>query len=274
MLLVVSALFAFVLVALVVTVLRPDTDLEDEPTELVDPGTQRPLIREQPVLPWIVGLLACLLLLVLLDMPLWIAAATAAVLGVGTGIFLRFLNERRLARFQFQLADAIDLMVSTLRAGGGLTDALRGAAQESGRPLRRYLQELVERVRLGEEPERVLVNLEERIPLESFRLFSFTLAAHWRGGGSLATTLSNVGRSIRDRVDVARRVSSQAIETQVSVIFVMGITYALALFMWFTYPDRVEAFTGSELGGMFVGLAVLLQGVGLFWISRTTRIEV
>ena len=277
MLQIVGVLFVFVLVALVFSVLR---DVPEERGQELDRdpevagGASRPLVREYPLVPWLVGAVAVLLLLVLSPMPFWIAVAAAAVVGVASSILLRFLHDRRLTRFQYQLADAIDLMVSTLRAGGGLTDALLGAAQESGRPLRGFLSELVERVRIGEEPEHVLADLEDRVPLESFRLFTFTLAAHWRGGGSLATTLSNVGRSIRDRVDVSRRVSSQAIETQVSVVFVVLVTYGLALFMWLTYPERMDAFVGSELGAMFIALAVVLQAVGLFWIAQMTRIEV
>ena len=270
----VATLFVFVLVALAFTVLRPDPDAETEVVDLQDARTSRPLFRERPWVAWVVGAIAFAILFLGLGVPSWIAGAAAAVVGVTTGIVMRFLVKRRLARFQFQLADAIDLMVSTLRAGGGLTDALLGAAREAGRPLGGLLLELVERVRLGEEAEKVLADQEDRVPLESYRLFTFTLAAHWRGGGSMATTLSNVGRSIRDRVNVARRVGSQAIESQISAVFVMLITYGLALFMWFTYPERVAAFAGTELGVMFIGLAVLLQAIGLFWIAQMTRIEV
>ena len=91
---------------------------------------------------------------------------------------------------------------------------------------------------------------------------------------SLATTLSNVGRTIRDRVDVKRRVRSQAVETQVSVVAVLVITYGLAAMMWNNYPDRFLTFATSELGSMFIGLSIFLQAVGLFWISRISRIEV
>ena len=136
------------------------------------------------------------------------------------------------------------------------------------------MHELIERIRLGERPESVLTSLEERVPLESLRLFTFTLGAHWQGGGSLATTLSNVGRTIRDRFEVARRVRGQAVETEVSVVGVMVVTYSLALLMWNNYPDRVELFATSELGSMFIGFTIVMQGFGIFWISRVTRIEV
>ena len=268
-------LLVFVVVALVATILRaPGRGGRQERSAVLEGRPERALVRPRPLVPWIAGAATAATLVLWLGIYLTIAAAVGGVVGISTAILLRFLESRRLARFEFQLVDAIDLMVSTLRAGGGLTDALGGAARESGRPLRSWLNELMDRVRLGEEPEVVLANLEERVPLESFRLFTMTLSAHWQGGGSLASTLSNVGRTIRDRVDVTRRIRSQAVETQVSALAVLLVTYGLALLMYNNYPDRFELFATSELGAMFIGASILLQGVGLLWIAGMTRIRV
>jgi len=247
----------------------------------VEPGTGAPpATARRRAVAWPRGLLAPgvgLLVgagLLSISVPEPIAVSVAVLSAALVAVGLRSLEARRVGIFESQLADGIDLMVSTLRAGGGLTDALGGAIRESRAPFRAALSELVERIRLGDPPREVLEDLEERIDLESFRLFSFTLGAHWEGGGSLATTLSDVGRSIRDRVDVARRVRSQAVETQASVVGVLVVTYGLALLMWNNYPDRMRTFTESELGGMFIALTILLQGVGLLWITRLSRVEV
>ena len=58
------------------------------------------------------------------------------------------------------------------------------------------------------------------------------------------------------------------------VVAVLVITYGLAAMMWNNYPDRFLTFATSELGSMFIGLSIFLQAVGLFWISRISRIEV
>ncbi len=268
-------LLAFVLVALLASLLAPGRDVEGPAPQVAASwlrgGSTGAVVT---LLPIVVGAIVAVALILSFDMVPWIAGAIGAVAAVALGLTLRMIVARKLAQLELQLANAIDIMVSTLRAGGGLTDALNGAAREARAPLRPYLFELIERIQIGERPEDVLNSFEERIPLESFRLFTFTLAAHWQGGGSLATTLSNVGRTIRDRVDVVRRVRSQAVETQVSVVGVMVVTYGLALLMWRNYPDRVQLFADSELGSMFIGASILLQAIGLFWIASMTKIEV
>ena len=267
-------LLIFVAVAFIVLAVRGGR-VSVEADDAVRPAVAPEMMaRPNMLLPWVVGLVVVAALKVGVGVPLWISVAIGVAVGIGVGILLRFLARRWVNKLEFQLADGIDLIVMTLRAGGSLPMALTTAARESKRPLRSYLNELVERIRIGERPELVLADLEDRIPLESFRLFSYALAAHWEGGGSLASTLSNVGRTIRDRVDLARRVSAQAVETQVSVLGVLAITYGLALLMWNNYPDRVDKFISSEIGSGFIALTIFLQGLGLFWISRMTKIEV
>ena len=269
-----SILLVFVLLALIATIVRSPEDELNAPAAPKRVPRRGPFGRKRPYLPILLGAGTSFALFSTLGMHGGISLATGGVIGCCAWILQRFLVSRRIQAFEFQLTEAIDLMVSTLRAGGGLTDALTGAMDETRRPLRYSLAELNDRIQLGENPEGILADLEERIPLESFRLFGFTLSTHWSGGGSLATTLSNVGRTIRDRVDVQRRVQSQAIETRVSAIFVLVITYGLALLGWVSYPERFELFANSELGAMFIAAAIAMQAFGLLWITLMTRIEV
>lgn len=271
---VLSVLLLFTLVAIALIALRGRRQYEIV-DDIEAARTERPAEGRSTLLwPLAAVLVALAVLLFVLQLPLLIAVAIAVAVGVSVAILLKFLANRRMQKLEFQIADGIDLIVMTLRAGSSLSMALASAAAETRRPFRNYLSELVERIRLGESPNTVLADLEERIPQESFRLFSYALAAHWEGGGSLATTLANVGRTIRDRVDLTRRVSSQAVETQVSVLGVLVITYGLALLMWNNYPDRFESFASSEIGTGFIALTILMQGIGVLWISRMTRIEV
>ncbi len=224
-------------------------------------------------MPWACGVAVALALALTGALGGALALAAGALSAAVLVVVRRERHARRRIRVELQLADAIDLAVGSLRAGGSLTEALTSAAAESRAPFRRYVDELVHRVRLGDDPLVVLAELEARVPLESFRLFSFTLAAHWQGGGSLASTLATVGRTIRDRVAVTRRVRSQAMESQVSAVGVLVVTYLLAWMMWRTYPARMETFFGTQVGAVLVAAAVALQALGLLWISRMTRIE-
>jgi Flp pilus assembly protein TadB len=181
------------------------------------------------------------------------------------------LAERRVQKIESQLADAIDLMVGALRAGAGFKKALESALRESPPPLNRQLEEVVNRIELGASAQAVFRSLTERVPLETFLLFSSALSVHWEVGGSLAPTLATVGRTIRDRIELSRRSRAMTTQARVSIISVLCVTYFIALFMWFNDPGRMRGFLSTNVGSFLVAAAVTMQALGIAWSAYISR---
>src|SRR5262249_2631791 len=98
-----------------------------------------------------------------------------------------------------------------------------------------------------------------------------SVAIHWEVGGSLATTLATVGHTVRDRIELSRRVRAQGVEAHASVAVVLLLAYLLAFLMWRANPDRLRAFFRPGVGtGLGAGV-VSLQAIGLLWMSRLSR---
>ena len=194
---------------------------------------------------------------------------TAALLYLGE----MYRADSQTERMESQLADAVDLMVASLRAGSALLAALDTALAQARSPLREELENVVGRMRVGEDPRVVVKDLARRVPFESFRLFAHCLLVHWETGGSLAGSLRTVGRTIRDRLEVSRRISAQAVESQVSVAAVMAITYGLTIMMWNTNPDQIRKLVYSQFGSWVANGLMVMQSIGMVWIWRMSRIR-
>ncbi len=205
--------------------------------------------------------------------PIPFALAAAGIVGVVVGIVESLRASTRTLALEMQLTEAIDGLVSALRVGMSLPKALEVAMQESKAPLRGYLEDMVARLRLGEEALVIFRDLAQRIPLESIQLFSLTLSAQWASGGRVATSLAAVGRTIRDRIEVSRRVQAQAVEANVSVAAMMAISYGLAWIMWRANPKSFLAFLATDLGLYLTAGAMLLQAVGIFWVRQLSHIR-
>jgi Flp pilus assembly protein TadB len=222
----------------------------------------------------------------------WLAAmAVGAMLYYGFGMHLAFAAmfallvallgslletmrvQRRMALIEVQLSDSIDIIVGSLRAGAGVTDALASALVEAREPLRSELHEVLNRLRLGDDPAVVFKNLVRRVPLETFGLFAATLITHWEVGGSLAPPMASVGRTIRDRIEVARRIRALTTQSRVSTIAVLAVTYFIAAVIWRNDPERMENFLSTSIGRGLVVAAVVLQGVGLVWSAWLGRVK-
>ena len=217
------------------------------------------------------GLVTAAALWLAVGLPVEVAAAAGILAGVLAHLVEDHVGDQQSALIESQLAAAIYLMVGSLRAGASLLAAFESALEEVGPPLRPYFQEVAGRIRLGDDPRTAVGDLQLHVPLETFRLFATSLAIHWEVGGSLATTLSTVGQTVRDRIELSRRVSAQAVESHASVGVVMIIAYVLAFLMWRTNPDRLEAFVRTGVGTALVAGVITLQAVGLVWMSRLTR---
>jgi Flp pilus assembly protein TadB len=184
-----------------------------------------------------------------------------------------YFAARKAARLESQLADGIDLMVGALGAGASVNNAIEVAIRETTDPLRPQLEEVAGRIRLGDDPVEVFRNLADRVPLEAFLLFSSALSVHWEVGGRLAPTLAIVGRTVRDRIETARRIRTNIVQSQVSTVAVLAITYFLALIVWRNSPEQMEQFVGSNLGGFLVAGSMVMQAAGIVWMNAISRVR-
>ncbi len=210
---------------------------------------------------------------------LWLLAGFRPVYSFTGGIVVAMLGwqidamlaERRVQKIESQLADAIDLMVGAL-AGAGLTEGLGERDTRKSAPP----QSATRRSRESHRARRFcrrpcFARLTERVPLETFLLFASALSVHWEVGGSLAPTLATVGRTIRDRIEMSRRSRAMTTQARVSIISVLGVTYFIALFMWFNDPGRMRGFLTTNVGSFFVATAVMLQALGIAWSAYFSR---
>jgi len=233
----------------------------------------RPFLTRHRWVPCVIGFLAAGVIYFTLGWAMPFVIATGLILSL-LGIQLEsHLAAGSAAKIETQLADSIDLMVGALGAGASVADALDNAMRESQRPLRLQLEDMIGRIRLGDDPQAVYRNLAERVPLETFLLFSSALAVQWETGGSLAPTLAGVGRTIRDRVEISRRIRSNSSQSEISTLAVLALTYFIALVMWRTTPEQMRNFLATSGGQWVVAGTILLQAAGLVWMSFISRLR-
>jgi len=231
----------------------------------------RPAVERYTLVPWILAVFVVLVLAA--KMPLLFAVCfTVIFLLVAIHVEEQIYN-RRIEKIEQQLSDTIDLMVSALQAGATVTGALESAAREVRKPIRGILEEAIGRIHYGDDPQSVLRVLYERAPTENFRLFTTSLAVHWEVGGSLAPVLASVGRSIRDRLDVARRLRAVVAQAWVSAVIIIVVTYSIAWIMWRFNPGHFNTFLRSTTGHYLVAVGLLLQALGVYLLSRFSRIR-
>lgn len=222
------------------------------------------------------GLAALLAVALLLTTPLYTELSIAMGLLVGALVWVvdGWLIAARTVRIEGQLAEALDLLGSSVTAGSGLVEALDGVLREVRQPLRSVLANAAERLRLGDSPQRVFDDAATTLPLPAFRLLTHYLSVQWQSGGTLAPGLHAIAETVRDRVNLGRRVHGQTAEARFSVLGILLVVYGIAALAWTNNPERVELFLNSDVGGGIAGACVALQAIGVVWMAKLTRIDV
>lgn len=233
----------------------------------------RPYIVRHRLAPWLLALIVAGVLHFAFAWALPFMIAVSLIVGLLAGRLESYLAERQTAIIETQLADAIDLMVAALRAGASIADALENAMSESHSPLLPQLEEVVGRIRFGDDPRTVYHGLTQRVPLETFLLFASALSVQAETGGSLAPTLASVGRTIRDRIEIARRIRSNSAQSEVSTLAVFLLTYFIAILVWRGNPDQMDEFMATKIGQWAVAATIFLQAAGLVWMSAISRMK-
>ncbi len=231
----------------------------------------RRLQRRWMWVPWVIGLSSALVAALVIRLNAPYVLALAVMLSLLCSQIEVFIAGQMAARLENQLADAIDIMIGAVGAGASVGTAIDSAVTESRLPLRPYLEEISGRIRLGDEPAEVFRSLAQRVPLETFLLFTSALSVHWEVGGSLTSTLTTVGRTIRDRIEISRRIRSNTAQSQFSTIALIGLTYFIALIVWNNGRDQMEEFVRSSIGSWFVAGSVILQAVGIVWMNFISK---
>ena len=221
--------------------------------------------------PWFLGVLAAVLVWLILGFPPPYVIALGAMVGLLASQVEAYWAGQVVSKLESQLADAIDIMIGAVGAGASVDTAIEASITEASPPLKPYLEEVAGRIRLGDEPVDVFRSFAERVPLETFLLFTSALSVHWEVGGKLSSTLATVGKSIRDRIEVSRRIRSNIAQSQFSTYAILGLTYFIAIIVWRNGTDQMEEFVTSSVGSWFVAGSILLQAIGIVWMNVISK---
>ncbi len=218
------------------------------------------------------GMLGVFLLAALLRSPL---ALVGLVAGLAPWVVLLRQAEARARRIMEQLPDALDLLARSLQAGHGLSEALRGAAEELPLPLAEEFGRVHEAQNLGRDLRDALGDLCRRNPT-SFELQLFTSAVLLQRdtGGNLVELLNNLARTLRDRFTFEGKLRALTAEARFTAWVLGGLPFVVGGLLLVVQPDYLRPLVEDSTGqALLVGCGSSFL-VGVVLMQRASRVEV
>ena len=189
-------------------------------------------------------------------------------------LYVRFRKGQRMKAFSREFPDALDLLVSGLRAGLSFNAAMQIVAEESPEPVRGEFAITVEEQALGLDQREALINLTRRVEVLDLRFFVTAVLLQKETGGNLAEVLSNNAVLIRDRFKVLGDIATFTAQGKMTAVVLVSLPVAVGLFTFMAAPNYFTPMLVTEQGHKALLIAGLMQLGGIFFIHRIVNIRV
>jgi tight adherence protein B len=198
------------------------------------------------------------------------AGAAAALLPYA---FVKRVAAKRIAVFEEQFPEAVDLIARALRAGHALPTALQMVSDEIPAPVGTEFRLLFDQQNFGMSLPEALKAFGSRIPLLDARFFVTAVLTQREMGGNLSEVLDKLSSVIRDRFKVKRQVRAVSAHGRITGAVLMALPPVTATVLFILSPAHIRLLTDDPLGVQMVVMGVTLQAVGIVWIRRILRVE-
>lgn len=188
--------------------------------------------------------------------------------------FLKFKHSRRLAAFNSQLAETLQLISGGLSAGLSLPQAIDTVVREGQEPVAGEMRRALVEQRLGVEIEDALDGVADRMESKDFSWVVMAVRIQREVGGNLAELLITVADTLRERDYLRGQVKVLSAEGRISAWVLGGMPILMFLYMLMVRRDFVRPLYTEPLGLVLSGVAVTLIALGFWTMSRLVKIEV
>jgi len=210
---------------------------------------------------------------------LLLGSASAALGGALLGTALPFLKlrhnrNRRFAKLEEQLPDAVDMIRRALRAGHPFSAALKLVSEDLEQPIAKEFELAFGDINYGNDVRRALLGLVTRVPSVTMMAFVTAVLLARETGGNLAEILEQIARVVRGRFKFFRKVRTLSAEGRMSAWVLALVPLVLFAAISLTQPNYLPTLVHDPLGRKLIMGAVGLAFVGTLWIRKLLRIEV
>lgn len=196
------------------------------------------------------------------------------LLALAPWVYVLQKRKARFKKFDTELPEALDLMVSALKVGHSLNATLNLVAHECAEPLAGEFRICFEEQNYGLEFSATLANLVTRMPLPDLKMVTTAMTIQRETGGNLAEILDNTSKVIRERFALQRQVKTHTAQGRLTGLVLTFLPVALAFLMFLISPHTISILWTDPLGRKLVYAGIVMILIGAVIIHNIVNLEV
>lgn len=205
----------------------------------------------------------------------FVGAVAAA--GIGFQLPQMWIKQRKAARakkLEEQLPEALTMISNSLKAGFGLLQSLSLTADQLSHPVSTELAQTVHETNIGSSMDESFIALSERCGSYDLDLVVTAILVQRTAGGNLGEILENVAKTMRERVRIRGEITTLTAQQMMTGFVIALMPVGVGLLFLLVSPEYITPLFTESVGQMMLGVAVVLETVGVMVIRRILAIEV
>jgi tight adherence protein B len=252
-------------------------DLEKQQAEKKQRPTLRRRIEQagltmEPRTYWILSGLAAMaafIVCALSGQKLLVELLAGFAIGLGLPRWvLSFLKKRREKAFTNEFANAIDVIVRSVKSGLPTNEALKIVAREIPEPVANEFNQLCESLKVGVSMEQGLKKMYDRMPTSEVSFFGIVMTIQQKSGGNLSEALSNLSGVLRDRKRLQGKIKAMSSEAKASAAIIGSLPPAVMTLVYLSTPTYIATLFTEKLGNLMLAGCVVWMSIGIFVMKK------
>ncbi|HLY07437.1 MAG TPA: type II secretion system F family protein [Rhizomicrobium sp.] len=181
---------------------------------------------------------------------------------------LHFLRKRRQKKFTNEFANAIDVIVRSVKSGLPVNEALKIVAREIPEPVQSEFANLCEGLKVGVPLDQGLQRMFDNMPTPEVNFFAIVMTVQLKSGGNLSEALGNLSAVLRDRKRMQGKIRALSSEAKASAMIIGCLPPAVTLMVYFTTPTYITPLFTTRIGNMLLVGCVIWMSMGIFIMKK------
>lgn len=203
-----------------------------------------------------------------------IALVVGLALGSAPFLFVLFKRGRRFKKFEKELPESLDLMVSALRVGHSLNSALSLVSKECPDPVSTEFRICYDEQNYGLELRTAMENLTTRVPLQDMKIVTTAILIQKESGGNLAEVLDKTAHVIRERFRLKRQIMTHTAQGRLTGMILTVLPVVLGFLLYFINPDSMKLLWTRDLGVKLLWASAIMTCIGGIIIHKIVNMDV
>lgn len=185
-----------------------------------------------------------------------------------------FKRNQRFSKFEQGLPEALDLMVSALRAGHSLIAAMGVVGRECVDPVGGEFRICFDEQNYGLELKAALDNLINRVPLQDLRIVATAITIQKESGGNLSEVLDKTSHVIRERFRLKRQVGVHTAQGRLTGWILTLLPVVLGIALYASNPKMMSLLWTTPLGVKCLWVSAGMLVLGGLVIHKIVNMDV